>query len=51
MIHLNLEDCKISIKKYNSFFQRCFTRLVVERTQINLVIYYDQKQEEIVQCL
>lgn len=33
---------------YNSFFQRRFTRLVVERTQINLLVY-DEQQEVIVQ--
>ncbi len=35
---------------YKSFFQRRFTRLVVERTQINLLIY-NEKQEVIVQWL
>lgn len=35
---------------YNSFFQRRFTRSVVERAQINLAVY-DQKQEVIVQWL
>jgi hypothetical protein len=40
----------IPLTIYNSFFQRRFTRSVVERTQINLVVY-DEKQEEIVQWL
>jgi XisH protein len=35
---------------YNTFFQRRFIRSVVERTQINLVIY-NEKQEVIVQWL
>ncbi len=35
---------------YNSFFQRLFTRSVVERTQICLLVY-DEKQEVIVQWL
>ena len=35
---------------YRSFFQRRFTRSVVERTHINLLIY-DEKQEIIVQWL
>lgn len=35
---------------YKSFFQRRFTRSVVERTQINLLIY-NEIQEEIVQWL
>jgi hypothetical protein len=35
---------------YNSFFQRRFTRSVVERTQIRLLLY-DEKQEVIVQWL
>ncbi len=35
---------------YNSFFQRRFTRSVVERTQIRLLVY-DEKQEVIVQWL
>lgn len=35
---------------YKSFFQRRFTRSVVERTQINLLVY-DEKQEVIVQWL
>jgi hypothetical protein len=35
---------------YKSFFQRRFTRLVIERTQIKLLIY-DEKQEVIVQWL
>ena len=38
----------IPLTVYNSFFQRRFTRSVVERTQINLVVY-NEKQEEIVQ--
>lgn len=38
----------IPLTVYNSFFQRRFTRSVVERTQINLVVY-DEKQEVIVQ--
>ncbi|MCY7384429.1 MAG: XisH family protein [Microcoleus sp. CAN_BIN18] len=33
---------------YQSFFQRRFTRSVVERTRINLLVY-DEKQELIVQ--
>ncbi len=33
---------------YNSFFQRRFTRSVIERIQINLLVY-DEKQEVIVQ--
>jgi hypothetical protein len=35
---------------YKSFFQRRFTRSVIERTQINLLVY-DEKQEVIVQWL
>ncbi|GAA6617286.1 XisH family protein [Scytonema sp. NUACC26] len=35
---------------YKSFFQRRFTRSVIERTQINLLIY-NEIQEEIVQWL
>lgn len=35
---------------YKSFFQRRFPRSVVERTQINLLVY-DEKQEVIVQWL
>jgi len=35
---------------YNSFFQRLFTRSVVERTQIRLLVY-NEKQEVIVQWL
>ncbi len=35
---------------YNSFFQRRFTRSVIERTQIRLVVY-NEKQEVIVQWL
>jgi hypothetical protein len=35
---------------YNSFFQRRFIRSVVERTQINLLVY-DEKQEIIIQWL
>lgn len=40
----------IPVNIYNSFFQRRFTRSVVERTQINLVVY-DEKKEVIVQWL
>ncbi|MDY6900616.1 MAG: XisH family protein [Cyanobacteriota bacterium] len=40
----------IPLNIYNSFFQRRFTRSVVERTQINLVVY-DEKQEVIDQWL
>ncbi|MBO3461128.1 XisH family protein [Aetokthonos hydrillicola Thurmond2011] len=35
---------------YKSFFQRRFTRSVIERTQINLLVY-NEKQEVIVQWL
>ncbi|MDF5725759.1 MAG: XisH family protein [Rhizonema sp. PD38] len=35
---------------YNSFFQRRFTRSVIERTQIRLLVY-NEKQEVIVQWL
>lgn len=40
----------IPLNIYNSFFQRRFTRSVVERTQLNLVIY-NEKQEVIVRWL
>ncbi|BAY84293.1 XisH protein [Calothrix parasitica NIES-267] len=40
----------IPLNIYNSFFQRRFTRSVVERTQINLVVY-NEKQEVIVRWL
>ncbi|WP_414620684.1 XisH family protein [Calothrix sp. CCY 0018] len=40
----------IPLNIYNSFFQRRFTRSVIERTQINLVVY-DEKEEVIVRWL
>ncbi|MUG95960.1 hypothetical protein F7734_27860 [Scytonema sp. UIC 10036] len=43
-------DLAVPESIYKSFFQRRFTRSVVERIQINLLIY-NEKQEEIVQWL
>lgn len=40
----------VPVSIYNSFFQRRFVRSVVERIQINLLVY-DEKQEVIVQWL